>query len=129
MNQKSKKSSVNSNQKPLSSKLLSQQQVPIQQINPLTNAQQQQMANNIQQLPIQPINGSSLFQVQQGPASFNQPVQITQNFVPPQMANQMQIPQQTINGPRQVFGGVYGRRNLQNSVKHPDVFNDDEAIV
>lgn len=84
------------------------------------------MANNVQQHPIQQNIAPSLFQVQQGPVSFNQPVQIAQSFVPPQMSSQMQMPQQTTNGNRQLFSGVYGRRrNLHNPVKHPDVFNDD----
>lgn len=66
-----------------------------------------------------------LFPVQQGPVSFNQPAQISQNFVPPQLLNQMPQQQQT----RQVLGGVYGRRQQHNPIKNPDVFNDDEAIV
>ena len=128
MNSKSKKSSTNQVQKPVTSKVSSKPSVNNQQNNTLTNAQQQ-MASNLQQLPIQQNIAPSLFQVQQGPVSFNQPVQIMQNFVPPQMSNQMPITQQTTNANRQIFGGVYGRRNQHNPVKHPDVFNDDEAIV
>ena len=125
MNSKSKKSASNSQKI-----AVVQSKVPIKPSAPkivssLNNAQQQ-MVQNTQQLPIQPINGPSLFQAQQGPVSFNQPIQIQQNFVPPQLSNQMPImQQQSTSSGRQIIGGMYGRRNVHNPVKQPDVFNDD----
>lgn len=124
MNSKSKKSASNSQKiAVVQSKVPTKPTAP-KLPDPLNNAQQQ-MVQNAQQLPIQPINGPSLFQVQQGPVSFNQPIQIQQNFVPAQLSNQMPVMQQSTNSNRQVMGGMYGRRNVHNPVKHPDVFNDD----
>ena len=90
------------------------------------NAQQQQFP--AQQFPVQQ-NNVPLFPVQQGPVSFNQPAQISQNFVPSQLLNQMPQQQMAQQQTRQVFGGVYGRRQQHNPIKNPDVFNDDEEIV
>lgn len=81
------------------------------------------MANNFQQA--QSNSMPPVFQIQQqGPVSFNQPVQM-QNFIPPQMQTQGPIYQ----APQQIMGGMYGRRNVHNPIKHPEVFNDDEAII
>lgn len=124
MDSKSKKSAPNSQKI-----AVVQSKVPIKPtpktVSSLNNAQQQ-MVQNTQQLPIQPINGPSLFQAQQGPVSFNQPIQIQQNFVPAQLSNQMpMMQQQSTTSARQTVGGMYGRRNVHNPVKQPDVFNDD----
>lgn len=97
----------------------------------VTNAQQQMKVNS-QQQPAQLFNGPTRFQsqqVQQAPMNYNQPVNIS---VPPGMSNQNQVQfiQQQQPVTHQVFGGMYGRRQQQHvPVKHPDVFNDDEAII
>jgi len=148
MKSKSKKSNNSSPVQPQTQPVV--QQVN-QQSNPfnLTNAQIQMPVNLQQNLSqVNNVPTQSLFGVQSGPGSFNQPNQISNvNFVPPQMSNAnmafqqniqqvpQQIPQQfyqqTMAPQQQVRGGVYGRQQFagQNQIKQPDVFNDDEAIV
>lgn len=92
------------------------------------------MKTNTQKQPAQIANGRSLLQsqqVQQAPINFNQPVNISQNFVPPKMSNitPTQFLQQHPQVGSQVLGGTYGRRQQRVPVKQPDVFNDDEPIV
>lgn len=103
------------------------------------------MSNNMQNNLFQVNNvppPPPVFQVQQGPGSYTQQVQMPGvNLIPQQVSNsnitQQPIQQfnQLFGGPQQVaqqvHGGFYGRRPQQgpNQAKQPDVFNDDEAIV